>query len=153
MLELVGMNLWQYLLVLAVASALTIKLVLKPKRVKPALLLGLFLALLDFAVQNLAAYKNLWYSSGSLLFLGAVPVEVFLIAILAGFTYRIVFSRGFDLKFAFASSLLIATVAVGLEAFLINEKLLYYANWNSWLALTAYFAVFMALNYLNTRVE
>ena len=147
------MNLWQYLLVLALASALTIKLVLKPKRVRSALLLGLFLALLDFAVQNLAAYKNLWYSSGSLLFLGAVPVEVFLIAILAGFTYRLVFCKGFDVKFAFASSLFIASVAVGLEALLISERLLAYGSWNSWYGLGSYFTVFFVLNYLNSKIS
>ncbi len=156
-MALAQMSLWFFLL--AAAAGILASMIAFPQRkkrvdVKQFAALGLFLALFDFVVETAGGLLGFWSSSGSVLALGFVPIEVFFIAFAAGVAYRIVFSPTFSLAFGVASSLLIAVVGVGIESVLLGEGLLHYANgWTSWHALVAYFATFLVMHVINSRVQ
>ncbi len=139
------MSEWLYLLGLAIVVFIPFALKYK-KKLKQALLLGLFLAIFDWIFENAGALLNLWVSKGSILFLWHVPVEVFLIAIFSGSVYYFVLEERKSPGWMAFSSLLIAVVGMTMEKALIELGMLqYFQAWNSVLAFIAYFVVFVLI--------
>lgn len=153
---LVEITLWTFLFALGVGILATLVAYLRPnaETLKRAVILGLVLAVLDFAFENWGAQAGLWTSYGSPLFLGAVPIQVFLIAILAGMAYHLVILPRHDALYVVATSLLIAMVGVGIEGLLLDYKLLTYTGgWTSVHAMAAYFITFVAVNWANLKIS
>jgi|GEM_PF-1751938 len=153
---LVDFTLWTYLLVVAVGITGTLAALLRPDRrtLKHAALLGLFLALFDFVFENAGAQAGLWYSQGGWAYLMAVPVQVIVIALLAGATFHLVMPARKDMLYITASSLLIAAVGTGIEAMLLDHGLLTYSGgWTSTHAVMAYWATFMLLHLVNLKLS
>jgi hypothetical protein len=151
---LVSFTPWHFLALVAIGVFGTLHTFYKPQRRRyPQLAkLGFFLVLFDFAFETWGAVSGLWQPFGSSLLIGAQPIEVTLIAFLAGATYSLVFPRKLDLSLALFSSLLIGCTGALIEALLITGGwFAYYGPWTSWHALAGYFATFMIMHAINTQ--
>jgi hypothetical protein len=115
--------------------------------------LGLFLAFFDFAFENLGAFANLWVSKQSVFPILAVPAEIFVVALLAGGAYALIFPPKFDLKTAALVAVPIAIAGTLIEALMISQGALEYsAPWTPYLALPAYWSAFILVGYANSRL-
>jgi len=150
-----SMSIWIYLLAAAVGISGTMMLMLKPKKdvIRRAVRLGLFLFAFDFMFENAGLLLGYWHTSGGLVQLGAVPIEVTVIAFLAGHAYAMLFPRKFDWRVALPTSLLIAVAGAGIEA-IINSQgaLIYTGGWTSLHALVAYFVAFLIMHKANSML-
>jgi hypothetical protein len=150
---LVGMSIWLFLAILAISITALLYVLLKPK--KDTLLrgakLGILLVLVDFVFENAGLLLGQWKTFGSIFAIGAVPIEVMVIAFCIGGIYSMVFARKFILDIAITSSLLIAVVGTGIEAILLSMGVfVYYTEWTAWHALVSYFIAFLLMHKLNS---
>jgi len=100
---------------------------------------GALLVIIDFVVQSLGAYFKLWKTTGSILFVGAVPIEVLVIAFMAG---SIVARLTTDIQPCILG-IAVAGVGAYIEAMLVKINVLhYYSAWNSALAFATYLVIF-----------
>ncbi len=153
---LVDFTLWTYLLIVAASIFGCIVAAMRPSKdqLKKALLLGLFLAIFDFAFENAGAHAGLWYSQGGFAYLLAVPVQVFFIALLAGGAFHLVLPARKDALYTTSTALLIAAIGTGIESLLLDHGLLTYAGgWTSTHAILAYWATFMLLHLVNLKLS
>jgi hypothetical protein len=153
---LVDFTLWTYLLILAAGIFGSILAFMRPSRetLKQALLLGAFLAVFDFVFENAGAQAGLWYSQGAPIYLLAVPIQVYFIALLAGMAFHLVLPARKDMLYIMATSLLIAAVGTGIESILLDHGLLTYAGgWTSTHAVMAYWATFMLMHIVNLKLS
>ncbi|VVB67680.1 Uncharacterised protein [Candidatus Norongarragalina meridionalis] len=149
-MQLVGMSMWVYLMLLSIGIMGILPFLIKKKHCSEMLKMAFFLALFDFAFENIGAIQGYWYSTGSAFPLLAVPIEVFIIALAAGSAYALIFPSKFEWHFAIASSLVIAAVGTFIEAMLIGAGNLHYANgWTSYQAFASYFVVFLMMARVN----
>ncbi|MEM3770731.1 MAG: hypothetical protein QXW80_00165 [Candidatus Micrarchaeia archaeon] len=153
------MSIWVFLLFTAIGIWGTIYYLIKDKTSKSklnelnsrAIRLGIFLLVFDFIFENLGLLLGYWYTSGSILQLGAVPIEVMGIAFCAGFTYAVLFPRKFDTKLGFFSSVWIAAAGTAIEAILVSQGVLtYIGGWTSLHAFVSYLAAFMIMHKVNS---
>lgn len=154
-MALVGLTTWQFLLALTVGILGTMWVVLRPKssRYQGMIKLGLFLALFDFSMETWGALSGYWFSYQSMAFLGPAPIEVVLMALMAGATYHLIFPPKMNWALGLASSLVIACIGVIFEAALIGTgSMAYYGGWTSGHALLGYFATFMLVHAANEQV-
>jgi len=152
---LVGMSLWILLLFAAIGIFSSIFTFRKRSKneVRRGIYLGIFLLVFDYIFETAGYYLNLWEATGSVFRLGAPPIEVLIIAFLAGFTYTMLFEKKFKLYYGLATSLLIAVVGTSFEALLISEGLLIYSGgWTSYHALVSYFVTFLLMHKINSIV-
>lgn len=153
-LSLISMNLWIFLLLLAIGIVWILTYSLKPTRekLKQMLKMGLFLAVFDFVFETIGLQLSFWQAGNSLFLLGpAVPVEVFLIAITAGASMNLLFSK-FSWNAALPSAFLIAAIGTYIEAMLVSAgNLVYTSGWTSFHAFIAYFIVFIIFQYINSK--
>jgi len=152
-MSLVGMSLWIFLLITAIALWAVIFYFKRPDKTtrKRAVKLGLFLLVFDFVFENIGYVLGLWEATGSIYRVIAPPIEVVGIALLAGYTYSVLFPKKFDWNLGLASSLLIAVTGVAFESILIGEKLLAYTGWwDSYFALVSYFVTFLIMHKINS---
>ena len=144
------MSLWIYLMLLALGLLGILPFLIRKKHCAEMLKMALFLALFDFAFENVGAWQGYWYSTGSAFPILAVPIEVFIIALCAGSAYALIFPRRFDWQLGIASSLVIAAAGTAIEAVLIGAGNLHYAGgWTSYHAFASYFVVFLAMGRVN----
>ncbi|MBI4406852.1 hypothetical protein HY571_02975 [Candidatus Micrarchaeota archaeon] len=152
-LTLAGMNLWIFLLLLAIGILWVLIHAFKPSREKLVNMfkMGLFLAVFDLVFETTGLMLGYWQATNSLLLLGpAVPIEVFLVALTAGAALNLLFPR-FSLGAAIPTSFLIASIGTFIEAMLISSGNLVYLNsWTSAHAFVAYFLVFVFLQLVNS---
>lgn len=153
------MNIWLFLMFTAIGIWGTVYFVVKERTAKlklkeltsRAVRLGLFLWLFDFAFENLGLVLGYWNTAGSIFQIGAVPVEVMVIAFCAGFTYALLFAREFDWQLGFFSSLWIAAAGTAIESILVDLGALNYTNgWTSLHAFVAYWLAFMIMHKINS---
>ncbi len=154
-LTLVGINLWVFLLILAIGVLWILTYFLKPTREKLLNMfkMGLFLAVFDMVFETTGLMFGYWQATNSLFLIGpAVPIEVFLIAVAAGAALNLLFPR-FSLRLALPVSFLIAGIGTFIEAMLVSSgNLAYLASWTSFHAFVAYFVVFTFLQFVNSEL-
>ena len=144
-----------WLLLFAIAAVLFAVLCwgFKPRDKGRMLKLGVFLALFDFAFESAGAAADFWASKGSVLFLGAVPVEIFAVALFAGGAYALLFPPVFDFKKTAFYAIPIAIAGTAIEALMISQGSLEYSlPWTAYLALPAYWLAFLLVGYVNSRL-
>ncbi|MFH1224730.1 MAG: hypothetical protein V1676_02910 [Candidatus Diapherotrites archaeon] len=167
------LNLWIPLLALAIAVFAIVTTKCK-ELLKPAVIMGLALVVIDFIGEYLGSAMGLWQVNPetSLLMLGPAPVEVLLIAFFAGATYYYILAPKTDFKRMVFTALMISTAGMALENELVAAGHIIYnpaagtgtiedifANllatgtsyprpWNPVYAFISYFAVFTALFFM-----
>lgn len=167
------LNLWIPLLALAIAVFAIVTTKCK-ELLKPAVIMGLVLVVIDFICEYLGYALNLWRINPetSLLMLGPAPVELLLIAFFAGATYYYILAPKTDFKRMVFTALMISAAGMVLENELIAANHLTYnpsantgtienafANllatgssypspWNPIYAFISYFAVFTLLFFM-----
>ncbi|MCX8202638.1 MAG: hypothetical protein N3G74_02440 [Candidatus Micrarchaeota archaeon] len=153
------MNIWVFLLFTALGIWGTVYLIAKERTPKSklreltsrAVKLGVFLLAFDFVFENAGLLLGYWNTSGSILQIGAVPIEVMGIAFCAGFTYAVLFQKRFDWQLGFFSSVWIAAAGTAIEAILVGFEVLNYAGgWTSLHAFAAYVVAFMIMHKANS---
>ena len=160
---MLSMSIWIFLLITSIAILGCMRLFLSPKidRIKKetynrAFKLGLFLVIFDFIFENAGLLAGYWYTSGSVLQLGAVPIEVVGIAFCAGYAYSLLFKekyQKFNWEIGFFTSLLIAVVGTLIEAILVSQGVLTYTGgWTSMHALISYFITFFIMHKVNSML-
>lgn len=158
---MISMNVWLFLLLTAIGIWGSIYSITRKKLKKNdikeinlrGIKVGIFLLIFDFIFENSGLLLGFWHTTGSYFQIFAVPIEVMGIAFLAGFTYAILFKE-FELDLAIFSSLAIAAIGTGIEAFLVSQNLLIYeGGWTSLHAYISYFLVFLLIGKVNSLVS
>ncbi len=154
------MSIWIFLMLTAIGICGSLRLVIVPRAPKErkfalsrATKMGFFLFAFDFVFENLGLILGYWNTSGSLFQIGAVPIEVMVIAAAAGYAYAIVFPRKFSWETGFYTSLLIAAAGTAIEAILNNFGVLTYTGgWTSMHAFVSYFGTFFLMHKVNSTL-
>ena len=121
---------------------------------KKAIILGIALAVFDFIFESIGAMTDLWTTSGSIFSLGAVPVEVAIIAFFAGFVYSIILPKNLNMKLGLLFTFIIAVAGASIELVLLSNGLVSYSGWwSSYHAVVSYFIVFYGLYKLNSMIK
>lgn len=136
---------------------------LKPSQrknmLKISLMLGLFLMVFDFVIENLGAvfptYPGYWVSKNSHFLVLHVPIEVMLTCFFGGAAWTLfVYHKRNDWKFIIFNSVLWSVGGTAGERFLNEIKLMAYGN--GWLSLPhaflAYLATFFLLHYILYKI-
>jgi len=107
-----------------------------------ALLMGLFLAFFDFAVENLGAQFGFWVSLKSNFFLLAVPAEIFITCLFGGSAFFLLISNfTWDLKRILLNSVTWSAGGALGEFYLNIVGLMRYGN--GWVSIPHAFASYM----------
>jgi len=150
---LYGMSIWVFLAIAAISVTALLYVFKRPKKeiLDRGMKLGVLLVIIDFVFENAGLLLGQWKTFDSAFAIGAVPIEVIVIAFCVGMTYSMLFARKFTLELAIASSLLIAIMGTGIEAALLSMSVfIYYAEWTAWHALISYFIAFLLMHKLNS---
>ncbi len=107
----------------------------KPKKkpfIKYALLLGLFLMVFDFVVENLGFFAGLWTSPRSLFSVISVPIEIMALTFLGGYAYGMHLPLKFDKMYMVFEVLIFGFFgALGEYLLILNNMMIYTNGWTS----------------------
>ena len=149
------MSIWVFLAIFIISVTAFLCIILRPKKtvIVRGIKLGIALLVIDFIFENSGLIFGYWKTSGSIFAIGAVPIEVMIIAFCVGIIYAMLFAKKFISNLAVTSSLLIAVIGTGIEALLISmDVFTYYSPWTSCLALISYFIAFLLMHKLNSTL-
>jgi len=107
------------------------------------LVYGILLAAIDFLVESLGDYFNLWRSKNSICKIFGVPIEVTLTCIFLGSLWAALKPTG--LYFAVLYIWVTALTGTLIEQVLLKHGYIEYVNWTGIHALTAYTLMFTLL--------
>lgn len=139
---------WSSLLVPAAVAA---AIILPRAEPLPSLAAGAFLAGLDLAVENAGAALGWWTTTGGLSRLGVTPVEVLVVALLAGACLGPVLER---VRWELAVVAGLAGGAVVAEQILISLGMMGYGGpWNAGFAFVAYLGALGATRLVDRAVR
>lgn len=138
-----------YIILVSLAIIWAIHETVSPERkflIKHALLLGLFLMLFDFAVENLGFFMNLWTSPQSLFSVISVPIEIMVLTFIGGYAWAMHLPLKFNKIFMFFEVLIISFFgALGEHSLILNKMMIYTNGWTSIHAFLAYALTFVIL--------
>lgn len=122
------------------------------EKAKKAFLIGLFLLVFDFIVENTGWIFGLWEVEGTFS-IGVVPVEVMLIAFFGGSAWALYMPRKFDAQHSLLDAFVFSFFGTFGEFLLIKHGyFMYYRGWTSLHAFFAYFIAWWTMNYVRYRV-
>ncbi len=125
----------------------------EPLMIGKAVFIGFFLAVFDFAFQNAGWLLGLWQTSGSILMMGAVPIEIVLICFIGGTAWALYIPKKYNRFYTVMDVLVFAAYGALGEYLLIFAGLMsYHAWWNSWWAFAAYACVWLVLHFVRYKV-
>lgn len=132
-----------------------LKISQRKNMLKISLMLGLFLMIFDFVIENLGAIFGYWVSINSHLFVLAVPIEVMLTCFFGGAAWTLfIYQKRDNWKFVNFNSVLWSVGGTAGERFL--NKINFMAYGNGWLSLPhaflAYLATFLLLHYIAYKI-
>jgi hypothetical protein len=114
-----------------------------------ALAIGAFLMSFDFAFENLGWVLGLWSTSGSILAVGVVPVEIMALAFLGGTAWALYLPKRFHFQVSAMDVVVFACFgALGERIFQNIGLMAYYSWWNTGFALLSYAAVWVMLHFI-----
>ncbi len=138
-----------YILVFGAAFWFLYEYRVNSKLAEKAIKLGLFLMIFDWVVENLGDISNLWRSTNSFLFVGAVPIEIMMLATIGGAAWALHFPRKFNWNYVVVDALIFAFFGmVGERLLIANNQMVYGAGWTSVHALVGYFLTFFVISYV-----
>jgi len=117
------------------------------KSLKKALVLGLFLMLFDFAVENVGGILGFWQTHGSLFPLWFVPVEIVALTTIGGMAWALYLPRKPDWKYTVFDSWFFAMFgALGESLMIRNGLMTYMGGWTPVHAFFGYFVTWLVLH-------
>jgi hypothetical protein len=120
---------------------------------KHALILGIYLMVSDWVIENAGAMLGYWFSYNSIFFVGAVPLEVMVAALGGGIGYGLMLPKKWDTKYLTLASLIPAVGGLMGEAKLQLIGNMAYGNGWFWPhAMVAYFLSWVVLSFLWYKV-
>jgi len=142
----IGYFIWP-VLILSAIGWLVYEYPKKKNILKQAVLLGIFLMVFDFIVENAGGILGFWSVGVSLLYLGYVPVEVMVLILVGGTAWAMAQPEKIYAVNVAADVLLFTVFGALGEFVLIHEGMMEYSNgWNSIYALAGYFATWVMLH-------
>ncbi|VVB65688.1 Uncharacterised protein [Candidatus Gugararchaeum adminiculabundum] len=119
---------------------------------KKALLVGLFLMLFDFGVENTGWILGYWHTQNGIIAVGTVPLAVMLVCFIGGAGWALYLPKKFDLGFSLYDSLVFAFWGALGEWVLSTQGLMVYTKgWTSALAFGAYFITWAVLHWVRYK--
>lgn len=114
-----------------------------------ALILGVFLVVYDFIVENAGAILGYWNTYGSRFFVGAVPIEIMTLILFGGIGWAMHLPKKFNKFFLLAESTVFGFYgALGEYLLILNGLMVYKGGWNSVDAFFGYFFTWMILFFV-----
>jgi len=112
-----------------------------------AIEIGIFLMIFDFIVENIGKVLGLWETYNSIFFVGAVPIEVMLLALAGGTAWALYQPHRFYGVYTFVNILIFATFGT-IGEYIIAEKglMVYMGGWTSLHAFFGYVLTWMILH-------
>lgn len=150
-----GSLIWQILSTLAVLWFLVEIYYEKPdvSRIKKAFLIGLFLMLFDFLVENSGKVLGLWEGYQSLQFILFVPIEVVILCFFGGTAWSLYLPKKFNIDYTVYDIVIFSTFGALGEFILIKNGILAYMNcWTSLHAAIGYAITWIILHLLNYKI-
>jgi len=147
---------WSILLFLALAWFLIeVKINwMKRKRIKKAVMIGLFLMIFDFIFENSGFYIGFWTSFHSLFFVLTVPVEIIGVTLLGGIAWALYLPRKFNRLYSVADILLFSIFGTLGELILTTNGIMSYSSgWTSLHAFFSYMITWIILHTLNYKIS
>ena len=116
---------------------------------RKAIKLGLFLMVFDWVVENLGDITNLWRSTNSFMFVGAVPIEIMALATVGGAAWAMHFPKKLNWGYVAGDAAMFAVFGmVGERLLIANNQMVYGPAWTSMHALVGYFLTFFAVSFV-----
>ncbi len=114
-----------------------------------AIVLGLFLMIFNFIVENIGAYFNFWRVGMTVFHVMEVPIEVMFICLFGGAAWALAQPKKFNPISTVTNILLFSTFGMIGEGTLIHNEIMYYANgWTSFHAFGGYAIAWIILFYV-----
>lgn len=121
----------------------------KAHMIKYAVLLGLFLMIFDFIVENLGFFSGLWTSPHSVFSVISVPIEIIFLTFLGGYSWGMHLPPKFHKIYAISESLIFGFFgALGEYLLIMNGMMVYTNGWTSFHAFLGYFGTWLILFYV-----
>ncbi len=120
----------------------------KKKRsiIKPALLLGVFLMVFDFMVENLGFFAGFWTSPRSIFPVIAVPIEIMALTFMGGYAWGMHLPLKFDRAYMLFETLIFGFFgALGEYLLILNGMMIYRGGWTSIHAFFGYVGTWIIL--------
>ncbi|MDI6639943.1 MAG: hypothetical protein QMD78_03880 [Methanocellales archaeon] len=122
-------------------------------KLKKSFLVGLFLMLFDFVVENSGKIAGLWEGYNSLFFVLYVPAEVMILCLVGGMAWALYLPERFDEVHSICDILLFSIFGALGEFILIKNGILaYMGGWTSIHAFMGYAVTWIILHALNYRI-
>lgn len=143
---------WTMLMAIAVVAFIA-SLSYKRELIWSSIAFGGVLALVDLVVQSIGSYYHLWVTHGSAYSIGAVPIEVLVIAVLAGSIYTRLSTEVNPVLMGFVAAFGGTLIEYWLTTLNYSPLMatsyvpapLEYMNWNPLYAFVTYLVVFTLL--------
>ena len=111
----------------------------KISMIKYAILLGLFLMIFDFIVENLGFFARYWTSPNSIFPVIAVPIEIMILTFIGGYSWAMHLPLKFDKVYMFFEVLIFGFFgALGEYLLMLNGMMIYMGGWTSFHAFLGY---------------
>jgi hypothetical protein len=108
---------------------------MRPKKkplAKYAILLGLFLMMFDFIVENIGFFASLWTSPQSIMSVVSVPLEIMVLTFVGGYAWAMHLPRNLDRAYIIFEVLLFGFFgALGEYLLILNNMMVYMNGWTS----------------------
>jgi len=119
----------------------------REKYLKLAFIVGIFIMIFDFIVENLGYVFGFWISLNSIWLILAVPIEVMIAFLLGGAAFALfMLDIEWDYKFIALNSIIFSFFgAIAEWALILMELMQYGNNWSSVHAFLLYFVTFLLI--------
>lgn len=123
------------------------------RMLKKAFLVGLFLLVFDFLVQNGGWLTGLWETHRSAFTIGIVPIEIMALCLIGGTAWALYLPAKYDRLHTFMDILVFAVYgAFGEYLLRVHGLMSYYGWWNAGWAFLSYAITWVILHYLRYKV-
>ena len=120
-----------------------------PEKIKQAFMVGMFLLVFDFIVENSGWIFGLWETHNSLFAIGIVPIEVMLICLIGGAAWALYLPRKFSVVHSTMDIMVFAFFGALGEHLMRQAGLMSYYQWWSFVwAVMAYALTWMVLHFV-----
>ncbi|MFH1125837.1 MAG: hypothetical protein V1703_01815 [Candidatus Altiarchaeota archaeon] len=123
------------------------------KNLKNAFLIGMFLMVFDFAVENSGGFMGYWKTYQSVFPIYFVPLEIMFICVIGGMAWALYLPEKFSLGYSLFDIVFFSAFGAFGEALLIgNGLMMYTGGWTSVHAFFGYLVTWVILHFVRYKV-